>query len=111
MHACTMNTEAILTSYVKQALFYFRIKSRWMPTVFEILSPQLQGTALTKAQKNLKKKRMTAHKSIAVLISYLHNMISNYEDDEECISCQEDLQKEISLKKYTLDQRAIHLHR
>ena len=77
-----------------------------MPIVFKALSPQLQGMALTKAQKKLKKKIMTAHKSIAVLTSHLHNTISNYEEDEEYILCQEDLQKEISLKKYILDQRA-----
>jgi uncharacterized protein YoxC len=77
-----------------------------MPIVFERLSPQLQGIALIKAQKKLKKKRKTAHKSIAVLTSYLHDMISNYEVDEEYMSCQESLQNEISSKNYTLDQRA-----
>ena len=75
--------------------------------MFASISPKLDGQALLKAEKSVRRKRESAHKSISILTSYLHGVISQYENDEDFINSRANVQEEITLNNYKVDQRAL----
>ena len=60
-----------------------------------------------KAKQRLQEKKESVHRSIPLVTSYLHGLLSSYENDSIYTDLYQELMDEIATNEYELDQRTL----